>query len=107
MGSRITLSTRRSLGYKLERARELLADFVAYAEATGAEHDRVDLAVDWALRASNPNSRWRADRLAVVRGFARYLHAIDPAHAVPPPGSYLVERADPLPTCTQRTRPQL
>lgn len=80
------LRLRRSLGYKLVRAGELLVDFVAYAEAAGADHVRVDLALSWALLASNPDTRWRAQRLGMVRRFARYLHAIDPAHEVPPTG---------------------
>jgi integrase/recombinase XerD len=80
------LRLRRSLGYKLERAGELLADFVAFAEAAGTEHVRTEVAVAWALRAPNPHSRWRADRLGAVRSFARYLHAIDPVHEVPPSG---------------------
>ena len=32
-----------------------------------------------------------------VRGFARYLHAIDPAHEVPPPGLLAVPRRRPAP----------
>lgn len=80
------LALRRALGYKLERASALLADFVAYLERAGAEHITVELAVDWAIRTSNPDSGWRAQRLSVVRCFARYLHAIDPHHQVPPTG---------------------
>jgi integrase len=80
------LTLRRSLGYKLERAGELLVDFVAYLERAGADHVTVELAVSWAMRAANPDSCWRAQRLGVVRCFARYLHAVDPQHQVPPPG---------------------
>ncbi len=80
------LGLRRSLGYKLERAGELLADFVASAERAGADHVTVEGAVEWALRAEDTGSSWRAQRLGVVRGFARYLHAIDPDHQVPPAG---------------------
>jgi integrase/recombinase XerD len=80
------LGLRRSLGYKLERAGELLADFVAYVERAGADHLSVELAVSWAMLATNPDSCWRAQRLGMVRCFARYLHAVDPAHQVPPPG---------------------
>jgi integrase len=36
-------------------------------------------------------------RLSTVRGFARYLHAIDPAHEVPPPGLLAVPRRRPAP----------
>lgn len=80
------LVMRRSLGYKLERAGELLADFVAHLEQAGAERITVEFAVSWAMLAANPDSSWRAQRLSVVRSFARYLHAIDPGHQVPPPG---------------------
>lgn len=80
------LALRRSLGYKLERPGELLADFVGHMDQVGAEHIRVELALDWAMRAANPDSSWRAQRLGMVRCFARYLHAIDPKHEIPPPG---------------------
>jgi integrase len=80
------LLLRRSLGYKLDRTGQVLADFVTCSEAAGASHIRTDVAVSWALRAPNPDSSWRAGRLGAVRCFARYLHAIDPRHEVPPPG---------------------
>ena len=75
------LALRRSLGYKLERAAEVLAEFVAHLDEASAEHITVDLGVDWAMRAANPDSSWRAQRLGMVRCFARYLHALDPGHA--------------------------
>ncbi len=80
------LGLRRSLGYKLERAGELLADFVAGLDRAGVEHLTVEAAVAWALQAEDTESAWRAQRLGVVRGFARYLHAIDPTHQIPPTG---------------------
>lgn len=80
------LALRRSLGYKLERAAEVLADFVAHLDHEGAEHVSIDLALDWAVGTPNPDSPWPAQRLGMVRCFARYLHAVDPGHQVPPPG---------------------
>jgi integrase/recombinase XerD len=80
------LALRRSLGYKLERSGAVLADFVAYLQRAEAEHVTVDLAVGWAMLTANPDSVWRAQRLSIVRCFARYLHGIDPRHQVPPPG---------------------
>lgn len=80
------LALRRALGYKLERASALLVDFVAYLERAAVEHVTVELAVAWAMQTSNPESGWRAQRLSVVRCFARYLHGIDPRHQVPPTG---------------------
>lgn len=91
------LRLRRSLGYKLERAGQVLAGFVAYARAAGADHVRVDLALSWALLTSNPDTRWRAQRLGILRGFARYLHALDPAHEVPPRGLIPPGRGRPAP----------
>ena len=79
------LRLRRLLGYKLERVGQVLADFVAFSEDAGADHIDTDVAVSWALRSPNPDSSWRAGRLGAVRGFARYLHALDPRHDVPPP----------------------
>lgn len=38
------------------------------------------------MLTANPHSCWRAQRLGVVRCFARYLHALDARHQVPPPG---------------------
>jgi integrase/recombinase XerD len=80
------LTLRRSLGYKLERAGEVLADFVAHLDRAGCEHVSIEGAVAWATLSANPESPWRAQRLGMVRNFARYLHAIDPAHQIPPPG---------------------
>ncbi len=81
------LALRRSLGYKLERAGRVLANFVDYLEATGTEVVTVEAAVVWATLTPNPESSWRAQRLGIVRGFARYLHVtVDQRHQVPPGG---------------------
>lgn len=80
------LAIRRALGFKLERAGLLLADFVAYLEHNGAGTITTDAALAWASLPPNGESDWWAQRLSVVRGFAHYLHAIDPTHEVPPPG---------------------
>jgi integrase/recombinase XerD len=56
------LAMRRSLRYKLERAGELLADFVAHLTAAGTEYVTVELAVDWAMLTAHPDSCWRPCR---------------------------------------------
>ena len=91
------LQLRRSLGYKLERTGQVLADFVGYVESSGIEHIQTDIALSWALLAPNPDSQWRADRLGMVRNFARYLHAIDPRHEIPPTGLIPKGRGRPAP----------
>ena len=80
------LAIRRALGYKLQRTALLLADFVAHMEANGADAITTDAALAWASLPPNGASDWWAQRLSVVRGFARHLHAIDPTHEVPPVG---------------------
>ena len=92
------LSLRRSLGYKLERAGRVLSEFVDYLEATGAEAVTVEAAVAWATLTPNPESSWRAQRLGLVRGFARYLHVtVDQRHEIPPAGLIPRGRGRPAP----------
>jgi integrase/recombinase XerD len=80
------LAVRRSLGFKLTPYGRLLADFVAYLETTGATTVTTAAAVAWAIQPSDATSRWHAQRLGVVRGFAAHLHAFDPTAEVPPAG---------------------
>ncbi|MDA8311895.1 MAG: tyrosine-type recombinase/integrase [Actinomycetota bacterium] len=91
------LALRRSLGYKLERSGSELEHFVTYSEEAGSTHVTTEVALSWALRAANHESSWRADRLAMVRRFARYLHAVDPAHEIPPAGLIPGRRRRPEP----------
>jgi integrase len=92
------LALRRSLGYKLERAGLLLGQFVAHLDAAGIETPSVADALEWASLPAE-GSNWRAQRLSVVRGFAVYLHSLDPAVAVP--------GADLLPLRARRATPYL
>jgi integrase len=79
------LAVRRSLGYKLARPEKLLAQFITYLEDAGAATVTTELALAWAtLPAGDAN--WHAQRLSVVRGFAAYLHTIDPCAQVPSAG---------------------
>jgi len=80
------LSGRRALGFKLAENGRLLPDFVAYLDAAGASTVTTELAVAWATQPTGCTPVWWARRLAMVRGFARHLTAIDPSTEVPPPG---------------------
>ena len=91
------LRLRRGLGFQLGRHGESLPGFVAYLEATGAATVTVDLAVAWARLPEGIKPITVDFRLSAVRGFARYLHAIEPAHEVPPPGLLGVPRRRPAP----------
>lgn len=77
------LALRRALGYRLERPEKLLDQFLTYLEATGQDVVTVQNALEWAQQPANGASNWHGYRLSTVRGFATYLHALDPAHEVP------------------------
>ena len=90
------LRLRRALGFKLERAGQLLPQLAAYLEAAGAGAVTSDLAIAWARLPDATPNHW-AQRLDIARGFARYLQTIDPATEVPPPGVFPARRHRPAP----------
>lgn len=91
------LRLRRALGYKMERHGVLLPKLIAYLEAAGASTVTSDLAIAWARLPERARPNHWAARLAVARGFARYLQTIDPAAEVPPPGVFPARRHRPAP----------
>jgi integrase len=79
------LKVRRTLGYKLARPEKLLDQLLTYVETLGEQHLRTETMIAWAtLPKDSVSTMWPSYRLCVVRGFARHLHAIDPATEVPP-----------------------
>ena len=78
------LAVRRSAGDKLESVARMLSSFVAFAERAGAGTLTTDLALSWATQPQQASPIWLAHRLSAVRGFAAYLHALDPAAEIPP-----------------------
>ena len=76
------VTLRRSLGFSLADTPRALAAFVHYASAQGETHVRSATAISWAAQASTQGSRHR--RLQEIALFARFLHAEDLAHEVPP-----------------------
>jgi integrase/recombinase XerD len=99
LGARVDdyLRLRRALGYKLERAGQLLPQLVVYLEAAGATTVTSDLAIAWARLPERTQPNHWAARLAIARGFASYLQTIDPATQVPPPGVFPTRRHRPAP----------
>jgi integrase len=79
------LTIRRALGYKLVEHERQLNDFASFLEQTGASTITTELALRWASRTRGTEG-WKAARLSIVRGFARYLRTIDPATEIPPTG---------------------
>lgn len=93
------LGVRRALGYKLADNERVLREFVAYMQTADATTVTTELAVTWAAQPSGRSGLRCAKRLAMVRGFARHLKAIDAATEVPPFGV--------LPYRCQRVAPYL
>jgi integrase len=77
------LALRRALGYRLARPEKLLGQFLDHLERAGESRITVRTALTWARLPANGGSNWWAYRLSAVRGFATYLHALDPTHEVP------------------------
>jgi integrase len=87
------LVLRRSMGFKLDRAARLLAQFVAHCEVVGSATVTTRLALSWATLPTGASQNWHAYRLSVARGFARYLALLDERVEVPPP-DLLPNRSD-------------
>ena len=97
------LRLRRSLGFKLTLHGPLLAQFVDYLDAAHATSVTTELAVRFAQLPQGVQPIVWAHRLSMVRGFARYLHAIDPVTEVPPRHVFAPHYQRPTPYLWQET----
>jgi integrase len=78
------LAYRRALGFALESSGGLLLDFARFADRSGHRGPlTTDLALRWATLPEAASPRYRAERLSIVRGFARYLAARDGRSEIP------------------------
>ena len=93
------LQIRRALGYKLTIHGRVLPQFVEFLQARDAAVITTSLALEFATQPQDASVVWWHQRLAIVRGLARYLQAIDPRTEVPP--------ADLLPAKFRRAVPYL
>jgi integrase/recombinase XerD len=82
------LRLRRALGFKLTRPGQVLPQFVAYLDASGAQRITVEAAIAWTRLSEGAQPVTLSHRLGAVRGFARYLATIDPATEIPPTGLF-------------------
>ena len=80
------LVMRRTFGTKLEDGDRLLHHFADFLADRDAAFMTTELALEWATLPQDALPPYRARRLAEVRHFAHYVHAIDPRHEVPPNG---------------------
>jgi integrase len=93
------LALRRAMGYRMARPEKLLGQFLDHLGSRDQSWITVTAALDWARLPAAGSSNWWAYRLSAVRGFATYLHPLDPRHEVP--------GADLLPQRTRRASPYL
>ncbi len=96
------LRLRRQLGFTLVWDEHLLGQFTTHLNAAGARLLTTTAMIDWA-GLPRPDGGAGASRAAVrmraVRSFAAYMHALDPAHEVPPAAVFSHQ--------TQRTTPYI
>jgi integrase len=78
------LAIRRALGFRLLLAGRSLHGFVEFAEKEGASFINTKLALQWATQPTDAQPAQWANRLGMVRCFAKYLSAIDPRTEIPP-----------------------
>src|SRR5260370_2567067 len=76
------LSLRRATGFSLTKAGRHLKCFAAYSDAKGQRYVNSQIAIEWARQARSVYARAR--RLGSVPRFARFMHADDPPHEIPP-----------------------
>ena len=78
------LAHRRALGFALDISGNLLLQFARYADRLKHRGPlTADLALAWAALPQSASPRYRAERLSIVRGFARYLAGQDGLSQVP------------------------
>jgi integrase/recombinase XerD len=78
------LAVRRALGFRLYATGLNLAQFVRFVEDAGAAFITRDLALRWATQPQQAASAHWAQRLAMVRLFARYCATKDARTEIPP-----------------------
>lgn len=84
------ITMRRTLGFKFKEAGHILRAYARFAETHYDEVIVAKTVIDWA--GLGPSSYQRARRLSTVTRFARYLHAEDNRHEIPPSGIFGSQR---------------
>jgi integrase len=77
------LAVRRALGFKLQLSGRLLHRFVEFAEKERVSVITTKLALEWATQPRDAQPAQWANRLSMVRNFAKYHSAIDPRTEIP------------------------
>ena len=89
------LAIRRAADFKLDAAERYLRNFAQFATAQGDTHVVAQTAIAWAEQAASEPQRH--NRLSVVIRFARFSHAEDTRHEIPPARVFCGHRQRPTP----------
>jgi integrase/recombinase XerD len=89
------LALRRAAGFTLIPIEGYLRQFARFAGGRGETHVVTSTAIAWATLS--PSEPQRHYRLQTVRRFARFMHAENPRHEVPPAGVFHGKRQRPTP----------
>ena len=89
------LAVRRAAGFDLVDDERNLRSFVRFASAQSDNYVVADTAIAWARQANAEPQR--GNRLKKVIRFARFSHAADARHEVPPQGVFCAQRKRPTP----------
>jgi integrase/recombinase XerD len=81
------LAARRAVGFQLRDTEDILRDFVAFASGQADTHVCSRTVLDW-IRSRNGSPLRTCIRLRTVSLLARYLHAEDERHEVPPQNAF-------------------
>ena len=90
-----SLAIRRAADFKLDAVEGYLRNFAQFATAQGDTHVATRTAIAWAAQAASEPQRH--NRLNVVVRFARFSHAEDPRHDIPPERVFCGQRHRPTP----------
>ena len=80
------IEARRAAGFRFEGPAWMLRSFGRFAVNQGEQLIKGETVIEWAART--PSSKQRVRRLQTVRLLARFLHAEDPRHEIPPEGVF-------------------
>ncbi len=89
------LAVRRAAGFELHAAEVYLRSFARFATEHGDTSVVAQTVIDWATVTSSEAQRH--NRLMVVLRFARFMHAEDPRHELPPKDVFSGRRQRPAP----------
>ena len=89
------LAVRRTAGFQLKPTESYLRSFARFATAHGQTHVVTRTVIDWTTTAASEAQRH--NRLMAVLRFARFMHAEDPRHELPPEHLFCGRRQRPIP----------